>query len=84
MESLAGQLREEKDLRADADKEIRTLREHNQALEKTASHDLRTSWSQLERDMADRLTQEAQSLREEAQERGSSARHRENVRRALR
>ena len=35
VESLVGQLREEKDLRGDADKEIeRTLREHNQALEK--------------------------------------------------
>src|SRR4029077_12341023 len=35
VESLANQLREEKDLRADADKEIdRTLREHNQSLEK--------------------------------------------------
>ena len=58
VESLVGQLREEKDLRADADKEIeRTLREHNQALEKRlrATSD---QLSQLERDMADRLTQE--------------------------
>src|SRR5262245_57069029 len=35
VESHVGQLREEKDLRADADKEIeRTLHEHNQALER--------------------------------------------------
>src|ERR1700720_147100 len=35
VESVAGQLREEKDLRSDADKEIeRMLREHDQALEK--------------------------------------------------
>ena len=35
VDSLAGQLREEKDLRADADKEIeRTLREQNQGVEK--------------------------------------------------
>jgi hypothetical protein len=65
VESLVSQLREEKDIRADADKEIeRTLREQNQGLEKrlrTMSDQL----SQLERDMADRLTQEAQSLRDE-------------------
>ena len=75
MESLAGQLREEKDLRADADKEIeRTLREHNQALEKRlrATSD---QLSQLERDMADRLTQEAQSLREEIKRKNEDLQH---------
>lgn len=65
IEALASQLSEEKDLRAEADKEIdRTLREQNQSLEKrlrTMSDQL----SHLERDMADRLTQEVQSLREE-------------------
>jgi len=65
VESIAGQLREEKDLRADTDKEIeRTLREHNQALEKrlrTMSDQL----AQLERDFSDRLSQEAQLLRDE-------------------
>ena len=62
VESLAGQLREEKDLRADADKEIdRTLREHSQGVEKR----LRTMSDQLgqQRDLADRLTQEAHALR---------------------
>ena len=35
LESVAGQFREEKDLRADADKDLeRSLREHTQALEK--------------------------------------------------
>ena len=69
VESLVGQLREEKDLRADADKEIeRTLREHNQALEKRLRA-MSDQLSQLERDMADRLTQEAQSLREEIKRR---------------
>jgi type I site-specific restriction endonuclease len=65
MESLAAELREEKDLRTDADKEIeRTQREHNDMVEKR----LRSTSEQLgrlERDQADRLTQEVQSLREE-------------------
>ena len=75
VESLAAQLREEKDLRADADKEIeRTLREHNQTLEKRlrATSD---QLSQLERDMADRLTQEAQSLREEIKRKNEDLQH---------
>lgn len=75
VESLVGQLREEKDLRADADKEIeRTLREQNQALEKRlrATSD---QLSQLERDIADRLTQEAQSLREEIKRRNDDLQH---------
>jgi chromosome segregation ATPase len=65
MESLATQLREEKDLRTDADKEIeRNQREHNDTVEKrlrSTSEQL----SRLERDQADRLAQEVQSLREE-------------------
>lgn len=69
MESLATQLREEKDQRADNDKEMeRSLREQNQALEKR----LRTTSdqvSQLERDFTDRLTQEAHALREEIKRR---------------
>ena len=65
MDSLAGQLREEKDQRADADKEFeRMLREQNQALEKRI-RSLSDQLSQLDRDMADRLTRESQSLREE-------------------
>jgi DNA repair exonuclease SbcCD ATPase subunit len=69
VESLASQLREEKDLRADGDKEIeRSLREQTQALEKR----LRTisdQVSQLERDFADRLSREVQTLHEEIKRR---------------
>ena len=52
----------------------RTLREHNQALEKrlrTMSDQL----SQLERDTADRLTQEAQALRDEIKRRNEDTHH---------
>jgi type I site-specific restriction endonuclease len=69
VESLVAQLREEKDLRTDADKEIeRTQREHNDVFEKR----LRSTSEQLnklERDQADRLAQEVQSLREEIKRR---------------
>ncbi len=68
-ESLASQLREEKDLRADGDKEIeRSLREQTQSLEKR----LRTmsdQVSQLERDFSDRLAREVQTLHEEIKRR---------------
>lgn len=65
VDSLAAQFREEKDVRADADKEIeRNLREQNQALEKRI-RTLSDQVSQLERDQADRLTLESQALREE-------------------
>jgi exonuclease VII large subunit len=75
VESLASQLREEKDLRADSDKQIEhNLREHNQALDKR----LRTmsdQVSQLERDMADRLTQQTQLLREEIKRKNEDMQH---------
>jgi len=75
VESLVAQLGEEKDLRADADKEIeRTLREHNQALEKRLRA-ISDQLSQLERDTADRLTQEAQSLREEIKRKNDDLQH---------
>jgi len=65
VDSLASQLREEKEQRSDADKEIdRVLREQNQALDKrlrTTSDQL----SQLERDFADLVSRETQALREE-------------------
>ena len=75
MESLAAQLREEKDLRTDADKEMeRTQREHNDTVEKrlrsTSEH-----VSRLERDQADRLTQEVQSLREEIKRKHEDLQH---------
>jgi DNA repair exonuclease SbcCD ATPase subunit len=75
VDSLASQLREEKDLRADADKEIeRSLREQTQSLEKR----LRTmsdQVSQLERDFADRLGHEVQSLHEEIKRRNEDIHH---------
>jgi hypothetical protein len=75
VESLVGQLGEEKDLRADADKELeRTLREQNQALEKRLRA-MSDQLSQLERDMADRLTQEAQAVREEIKRKNDDLQH---------
>jgi chromosome segregation ATPase len=65
VESLSGQLREEKDQRVDADKGIeRTLRDQNENLEKR----LRAISDQLanfEREIGDRVTREVQSLRDE-------------------
>jgi chromosome segregation ATPase len=75
VESLASQLREEKDLRADADKEIdRTLREQNQSVDKRLRL-LSDQLSQLERDTADRLIAEVQSLREEIKRRNEDIQH---------
>jgi hypothetical protein len=75
MESLGTQLREEKDLRTDADKEIeRNQREHNDTVEKrlrSTSEQL----SRLERDQADRLAQEVQSLREEIKRKTEDLQH---------
>jgi type I site-specific restriction endonuclease len=75
MESLATELREEKDLRTDADKEIeRNQREHNDTVEKrlrSTSEQL----SRLERDQADRLAQEVQSLREEIKRKTEDIQH---------
>jgi chromosome segregation ATPase len=69
MESLEAQLREEKDLRTDADREIdRTQREHNDTVEKRL-RSISEQLSRVERDQADRLTQEVQSLREEIKRR---------------
>jgi hypothetical protein len=75
VESLASQLREEKDLRADADKEIeRTSREQNQGVEKRLRA-LSDQLGQLERDTADRLTAEVQSLREDIKRRNDDIQH---------
>src|SRR5262245_62700258 len=69
VDSLASQLREEKDLRADADKEIeRSLREQNQSLEKRL-RTLSDQVSQMERDFADRVAREVQSLHDEIRRR---------------
>jgi chromosome segregation ATPase len=75
MESLSDQLREEKDLRTDADKEIeRTHREHNDTSERRLRA-ISEQLSKLERDQADRLTQEVQSLREEIKRRNEDLQH---------
>jgi predicted RNase H-like nuclease (RuvC/YqgF family) len=75
VESVASQLREEKDLRADADKEIeRTLREQNQTLEKRL-RTLSDQVSQLERDFSDRLSREVQSLHEEIKRKYDDMQH---------
>jgi chromosome segregation ATPase len=74
-ESFAAELREEKDLRIDADKEIeRVEREHNDTLERR----LRSTSDQLsriEREQNDRLVQEVQSLREEIKRRHEDLQH---------
>jgi chromosome segregation ATPase len=75
IESLADQLREEKDLRTDADKEIeRVEREHNDTVEKRL-RSISEQLSRLEREQADRLTQEVQSLREEIKRRSEDIQH---------
>ena len=69
--SLANQLREEKEQRADGDKEIeRTLRDHNQALEKRI-RSLSDQLNQLDRDMNDRVTRESHSLHEELKQKNA-------------
>jgi chromosome segregation ATPase len=69
MESFAAELREEKDLRTDADKEIERMeREHNDTLEKRL-RSTSDQLSRLEREQNDRLTQEMQLLREEIKRR---------------
>ena len=75
VDSLAGQLREEKDLRGDADKEIeRSLREQNQLLEKRL-RTLSDQVSQLERDFGDRMSREVQSLHDEIKRRNEELHH---------
>ncbi len=74
VDSLAGQLRDEKDQRADAEKEIeRILREQTQSLEKRIRSQ-GDQLGQLDRDMSDRLTREAQSLRDELKQRNVDVR----------
>jgi DNA repair exonuclease SbcCD ATPase subunit len=74
LESIASQVREEKDLRADADKDHdRSLREHTQALEKRIGQ-LSDQLARLERDMSDRVSHEVQSLRDEIKRRNDDMR----------
>ncbi|MEJ8812719.1 hypothetical protein WKW77_16655 [Variovorax ureilyticus] len=69
LESVAGQFREEKDLRADADKELeRSLRDHTQALEKRLAQ-VSDQLARQERDFTERLNHEVQALRDEMRRR---------------
>ena len=74
LESIASQVRQEQDLRAEGDKELgRGLRDQIQGLEKhlnKASDQLAT----LDREFTDRLGHEAQTLREEIKRRNEDTR----------
>jgi Zn-dependent oligopeptidase len=74
VDSLAAQLRDEKEQRADGDKEIeRMLREQNQALEKRI-RSMTDQLAQFDRDISDRVTRETQSLHEEIKQKNTDAR----------
>jgi archaellum component FlaC len=74
LESVAAQFREEKDLRADADKELeRSLREHTQALEKRLAQ-VSDQLAIQGRDFTARLAQEIQGLRDEMRRRQDDTR----------
>ena len=71
IETLGNLLREEQQARADGEREIeRSLKEQNLALEKRV-RTLSDQLLQLERDVGDRLVQEAQALREEMKRRNA-------------
>ena len=75
MESFAAELREEKDLRIDADKEIERIeRDHNDTIEKRL-RSMSEQLTRLEREQAERLTQEVQSLRDELKRRNEDLQH---------
>ena len=74
LESAVNQLREEKELRADADKELeRSLREQTQGLDKRLGQ-LSEQLAKLEREFTERLGHETQSLREEIKRRNDDMR----------
>jgi gas vesicle protein len=75
LESCVSQLREEKDLRTDADKDLaRDLREHTQSVDKRMGQ-LSDQLAKLERDFTERLSHEAQSLREDIKRRNDDTRN---------
>ncbi|MET0217451.1 MAG: hypothetical protein ABW205_05910 [Burkholderiales bacterium] len=75
LESCVNQMREEKELRADADKDLeRDLREHSQSLDKRLGQ-LSEQLAKLERDFTERLSHETQSLREEIKRRNDDTRN---------
>jgi len=74
MESIANQVRQEQELRADADKELgKSLREQMQGLEKRISQ-LSDQLAGLERDFMERVDRESQTLRDEIRRRNEDTR----------
>ena len=74
LESIASQVRQEQDLRAEADKELgRGLREQIQGLEKHLSK-VADQLASLDRDFTERLGHESQTLREDIRRRNEDTR----------
>jgi hypothetical protein len=74
LESVAGQFREEKDLRTDADKELeRNLREQTQALEKRLAQ-LSDQLARQGREFTESLGHEVQALRDDMRKRQDDTR----------
>ena len=74
MESIASQVRQEQDLRAEADKELsRALRDQLQGLEKHLSK-VADHVASLDRDFTERLGHESQTLREDIRRRNEDTR----------
>src|SRR5580704_11669513 len=74
LESIAGQIRQEQDFRAEADKELgRGLREQIQGLEKHLSK-VADQLSSQDREFTERLSHESQTLREESRRRTDDTR----------
>jgi hypothetical protein len=74
IESIAGQVRQEQDLRSEADKELgRGLREQIQALDKRLGQ-VSDQLARLEREFTERLGHEVQALRDESRRRSDDMR----------
>jgi hypothetical protein len=74
LDSIAGQVRQEQDLRAEADKDLgRVLREQIQALEKRLSQ-TSDQLASVEREFTERVGEESQTLRDEMRRRNEDAR----------
>jgi DNA repair exonuclease SbcCD ATPase subunit len=74
LDSIAAQVRQEQDLRAEADKDLgRVLREQIQALEKRLSQ-ISDQLASVEREFTQRVGDESQSLRDEIRRRNEDAR----------
>ena len=74
LESIASQIRQEQDLRAEADKELgRGLREQIQGLEKHLSK-VADQLASQDRDFTERLSHESQTLREDIRRRNEDTR----------